>query len=408
MALGLIISVLGDRVVAGGVDGIVVAGAIPVIWVAISTTVEESIVFLFPAYARLLKKFSPDWTLITEDLAEAFLAFLATAALLLFPQWGLWPLIAYLLVLMLLTPVTDIADEFYGAKLARVSEKLAMDYNASIAATLSIAGFVVAVPLGAIIASQSAVAILLVNVALSLIGALTRARISRQVRVGPAIDEDESEFDVVGARMRARQFMHDLFRSGPASPALSFILGVIGALTGHLLLLWAAGLVGVSPFMATSLIFFVFGISAAAGPLIASRLAGRFSTELSLVVTAVMSVLNICWFAIYLGFAEKPSVVVAIGFIVVNVIVGRLRNTVLETHRQRFFKGSQYARVMSWSYAFGGAGTLIGMWLAYGMGVPTSPQAALWLAAILWIPPAILVASRVKPKESVSADRKAP
>lgn len=170
-------------------DGLVVAGAIPVIWIAISTTLGEAVIFTFPIYARFLKRFSPDWILVLEDLAEALFALLAVLVMAAFPNLDLWPFLAYLLVLMFLTHISDIADEFYGAKLAQVDEKAALAYNASISAFLSIAGFVVAVPLGSIIASQSAAAVLLVNVVLSLVGAATRLSVSRAVHVWRAFNK---------------------------------------------------------------------------------------------------------------------------------------------------------------------------------------------------------------------------
>lgn len=402
MALGLIVSVLGDRVVNGGVDGLIVAGALPVIWVAISTTASEVVVFAFPAYARMLKRFSPDRALIVEDLAEAILAVTAIAFMIAWPEIGLAPLVGYLVILKLLTPVSDIADEYYGAKLAQVDEKAALAYNASISAALSIAGFVIAVPLGSIIASQSVLLVLLVNVILSLAGAAVRARISRDVHIGPAIDGDESEFDVSGSSMALRQFFHDLFRSGPASPLVSFVLGIIGALTGHLLLIWAAALVPADPFTSTAAIFFVFGVSAAVGPLLATRVRDRLSVGASLVVTASVSFVNIAWFALFVWLSPQPTLIAAIVFIVVNVVSGRLRSTVLETHRQRFFKGTQYARIMSWSYAFGGAGTLIGIWVAYAVDVPTTPLWGLLIAAALWVMPTVIVASRIRPPAGVT------
>lgn len=156
-------------------------------------------------------------------------------------------------------------------------------------------------------------------------------------------------------------------------------------------------MVHASPFISASVIFFVFGLSAAAGPLLATRVRDLWSTETSLLATAACSIVNVAWFAICLRFAEAPALAAAIIFIVINVVVGRLRNTVLDTHRQRFFKGSQYARIMSWSYAFDGAGTLLGVWIAYLVGVPNSPESALWIAAVLWIAPTAIVVSKLKP-----------
>lgn len=403
MALGLVVSVLGDRVVAGGTDGLIVAGSIPVIWIALSTTVGEAVVFAFPAYARVLKRFSPDWALVFEDLAEAVFALLAIVAMLIAPSLGVGPLLAYLLILMILSPISDISDEFYGAKLAQVDERAALAYNSSVSAALAIGGFVIAVPAGSLIASQSVIAILVTNIVLSLVGAFVRARISREVHVGRAIHEDASDFEATGASLKRRQFFHDLFASGPASPLVSFLLGVIGALTGHLVLIWAAGLVPASPFIATSLIFFIFGVSAATGPLLAVRFRDVFRTETALLITAVASVGNILWFVGYIWISGEGSLVAAIVFIVINVTVGRLRGTVLDTHRQRFFKGTQYARIMSWSFAFGGAGTLIGIWLAYIVGVPVNPFWGLLIAAVLWVAPAVLVISNIRPKGVITS-----
>ncbi|MBO9706360.1 MAG: hypothetical protein J7474_12750, partial [Arthrobacter sp.] len=63
MIAGLVISVLGNRLMDGGVDSLTVAGVLPVAWIVISTSAGKVIEFGFPLYARFLQRWSPDTAL---------------------------------------------------------------------------------------------------------------------------------------------------------------------------------------------------------------------------------------------------------------------------------------------------------------------------------------------------------
>lgn len=404
MIAGLVVSVLGNRLVDGGVDGLVAAGTIPVAWIALSTSASSIIQFALPGYAMLLQRISPDLALITEDLVEAGAACCAVAAIAFLPDHSTIVLICYLCLLLLLFPISDIADEIYGAKLAEKSDEAALAFNASLYTWLAITGFLIAVPLGALIASLSISALLICNILLSLSGAALRAYARRTAPIKPLVGTDVDEWSLTGQKQPVRQFLHDLLLSGPASPLISCVLAIIGAMSGHLLLIWAASLIPGNRFTAMSIVLTVFGIAAAIGPLV-SRFANRFGrTDRLLTISSLVSMANISWFIVVL-ILFTPNIYATFAFIVINVSVSRFRNVVLETHRQTFFRGTQYSRVTSWSYAFGAGGTLIGIMSAYGLGLQDDPKWSLIVALSLWSITLIAVRSRLRPSEPTQKSR---
>ncbi len=58
---------------------------------------------------------------------------------------------------------------------------------------------------------------------------------------------------------------------------------------------------------------------------------------------------------------------------------------ILQSHRQMFFRGEQYTRIMSWSYSFGAVGTIIGLNLGYLVGLPEDPRAVLVIGITMWL-----------------------
>lgn len=77
MTAGLVVSILGTRLIEGGSDGLVALGILPVVWVAILTTAGELISFASPVIARLFARFSPARVLVASDLLEAVLSAVA-------------------------------------------------------------------------------------------------------------------------------------------------------------------------------------------------------------------------------------------------------------------------------------------------------------------------------------------
>lgn len=398
MVSGLVVSVLGNRLIDGGLDSLAASAVVPIYWLVLLTSAGKIIEFALPAYASVLKRWSPDKILIIEDLMEMVSGIVVVGLMAVWPVQQVNLLICYLGFMLFTAPVSDIADEFYGAKLAETSADHALSFNASLYSWLGIAGFIVAVPLGALVAGLSISALVTANVVLSGLGALLRLNARRKYPAKPLHDADSEDFSPLGQAQPLVQFLHDLFRSGPASPAVNFVLQTIGALTGHLVLIWAASRSALQPPEAMAMVLFVFGLAATFGPLMARSIGRRFPTELLLSATGLASVVNIGWFVIVL-FCESANFASALVFVFLNVVLARLRTVVLETHRQTFFTKAQYSRVMSWSYTFGAAGTLMGLQLAYALGASQNPAWAGIVAIGLWVLISAVVRSKRGPNQ---------
>ncbi|MGQ4510603.1 MFS transporter [Dermabacteraceae bacterium P13147] len=392
MVVGLVVTVLGNRLIDGGFEALTAAGAITVTTLVVVSSLSTVSVMAFPAYARWLKKFSPDSALITVDLLEALLSLVAILVTLAAPQYGTAAVVAYVLIDLFLAPVSDIAEEFYGAKLADYGEDEALAFNSSLYALLGLLGLVVASPLGAVLSGLSTVVLLAANVVLSLAGAAFRGYARSRAPMPPAVDADDEEFTMTGERLPWRQFLHDLLASGPASPLLSLALDLVGELTGRLLFLWVAARAAMEPHAAMGLVLAVFGAAATLGPLLGRRLRGRWDTGPVLRVTALLSLVNalVLLAQVLYGSAGFAS---GIAFVFVNVMLNRSRMVVLETHRQVFFKGTQFSRIMSWSYSFGAVGTLIGLQIGYWLHTVDDPTYTLVLVAFAWLAIAAVVNS---------------
>lgn len=320
MTAGLLLSVMGNRLVEGGYDGIAAARFIGAGTVVAVSTLGQLTVLLFPLYARFLRHWSPNTALIAADSSEMVLSGIAIAGMLAMPDQGhLWVL-----------------------------------------------GYVVlALP-------------------------------------APGEEVDSGDYSMLGQRAPMQQFVKDLLRSGPASPLMSLFIQIAGGLTGELLMLWAASLEASSGFESMSIVLMVFGLAATAGPQLGRWLARRTSSQYVINISAMVSLSLLLALAlgVWRGWVSFP---IALAVIFCNVLVGRARLTVLSTHRQVWFSGRQFERIMSWSYAFGGLGTIIGLQVGYLLGVTTYPLYALLVAAVIWALIACVRISPAKDTESVQA-----
>lgn len=393
MVVGLVVSVLGNRLIDGGFDALTAAGSIAVGVLVAIKSLDTVSVMAFPLYARFLKRVSPDSALITVDFVEAALSAAALLVVVALPQYAIHAIVAYVLIDIFLAPVSDIADEFYGAKLADYGEDQALAFNAALYSLLGLLGFVIASPAGALLSGLSLTILLAGNVVLSLGGAGFRIYARRKAPMPPLLDDaDADEFSVTGAPLPLRQFLHDLLRSGPASPLLSLVLNVAAALTGELLMLWVAALAGFDAHVAMGIVIATFGVAATVGPLVGKRIRSRWETGPVLRVMALIAMVNVVVLLAQV-IAGAATFVAGLVFVLVNIVLSRARIIILETHRQTFFKGGQFARVMSWSYSFGAVGTLAGLQLGYWLGLVTDPRLCLAIAAATWLVVSFVVRS---------------
>lgn len=104
-----------------------------------------------------------------------------------YPEQATNAVIAFVVIDLFLSPISDIADEFYGAKLAEAGEDEALAFNASLYSLLGLLGLVIASPLGAVLSGFSVSVLLFSNIILSfsLFGAAFRSVARRSAPVGP-------------------------------------------------------------------------------------------------------------------------------------------------------------------------------------------------------------------------------
>lgn len=399
MIIGLIASVFGNYVVEAGFSAFTASGTIAVSSLVLLKTIEQIIVFAFPLYARIVGKFSPDKALITVDLTEAGMSALALCLTVIKPEFAIGCLFLYMLLDALVAPVSDLADEFYGAALAEIDEKAALAFNATLYSALAFLGFVVGGPLGSFFASVSVEILLLTNIILSLCGAGLRGFARTKFAATPILEIDDEEYLATGSRLPVKDFVRDLFVSGPASPLLSLLIRIASAMTGELFLLWVAGVSAernstLNAFSGMAIVLAVFGFGAMLGPLVGRWLRKMSSARMMLFASAIFAGLLILLFACYEAIVGS-KLVWALSLVFLITVLNRARLVVLETYRQTEFKGTRFVRIMSWSYSFGALGTILGLQIGYWLKLASNPVPCLLVGGVLWIFIGIIVNLRI-------------
>ena len=395
MVSALIISVLGNRILDGGENALVAAGIIPAFWIVFSTTAGKSIEFIFPLYAKFLKNKSPANSLILEDSLEVIFSFVTLILIALDPERQYVYFISYMFCLVFLYPITDISSEFYGAKLAQQNPDEALKFNANLYMYLSASGFLVAAPLGAMLSSKPLYIIMFINIILSSLSIFIRKYANDINYLGPVEEVDDSDYSLLGEKTSKKVFLNDLLTSGPASPLLNLILQVAGALCGQLFIIWTVQQAEIYEEYSMSITLFVFGLAATLGPYISGKISNKFSASKLFRVTSLLSAANTLIIIAVIIFLEKNYVyVICTCLIFSGTVISRLRNVSLETHRQVFYSGSQYTRIMSWSFAFGVFGSILGLQIAYYLDILSNPIPSLAFSLFLWFISAIFVNSK--------------
>lgn len=393
MIAGLVLSTLGNRVVEYGFQALTAADVVPVLALVVISSLGHAVVFFYPLYAKILGRFSPDKALAATDAAEGAFSVLTCLWIIVFPQQAVHAVIIYLLIDLLLAPVTDIAEEYYGAHFAQVDEDTALAFNASLYSMLAISGFIVGGLAGSFLAGLSILVLMAANTVLSFAGAGLRYTARHLYPVPPPDEVEAEDYSALGQQVPLKQFMHDMLRSGPASPLISAALALTGTMTGELFLLWVASQgvagvhipgVGAGAFTGMGLTLAVFGVGAAIGPHIGKYLKRFTHTEYTLRLLAVLSVVITGALALWIGVGTVPAAVLLL-FTLLIAALSRARMIVLDTHRQAYFKGKQFARIMSWSFAFSAVGTVAGLQVGYWLNQANNPVPCLIIGTILWV-----------------------
>ena len=396
MTAGLVVSILGTRLVEGGSDGLVALGVLPVLWISVLTTFGELVSFASPFIAKVTARFSPARVLVSSDLAEALLSGVALVALILAPGWTTPVLLGYLLLAAVFPAVTDVVEEFYGQQLAQADVKQALTFNASVYSALAFVGIVIAMPLGNILAGVSITVLITGNLVLSALGTLLRLVSSRTVVTPPATDQDLEDFGVLGERMTARVFVHDLWATGAASPLFSFLLQVGGTIGGVFVYLAVAQRAPVDPAAALASVIAMFGVGATVGPWVGRALSAR--GDIRRLVWLVL-VATVAFLVIVAGLLSVLDAGAAwwtgLAYALVLGILSRTRAVLTTTLRQQDYRGTRFARIMSWSFAATALGAVVGSWLALALGATQHPSLALLVQAGFIVLALVLLAARV-------------
>ena len=397
MVSALLISILGNRILDGSEDSLVAAGTLAGIWIVFSVTLGRGIEFFFPLYAGILKKYSPTKTLIFEDGCEAFLSLLISILAFIYPENQYALFIAYMVIQSFLYPISDIASEFYSSTLAQKNAEEAYKFNASLESGLSLIGFIIAAPLGAFLAVYPVWVILIINTVVSLVSAITRMRSYVIEPVGAILEVDDSEFSMLGERSSVKKFLHDIFASGVASPVINLLLNVAGVMSGQLLLIWIAISAQMIPSQAMAITICVFGIAASIGPIASLQIAKKISIPSILQYTSLATIVMYILMVLIIANAPTGNIrfVACLMIVFICALLSRARLTALTTYRQIQFKGSQYSRIMSWSFTFSAIGSILGVNIAYALDILKNPIPSLIVVIALWVVIACVLAKPV-------------
>ncbi|WP_436535489.1 MFS transporter [Actinoplanes sp. HUAS TT8] len=378
MTLGLAMSIIGTRIVDGGSNGAVAETILPLTWLAVLATAGAGISFAAPLIAGLTAPHSPARTLVASDLVEAVVSGVALALLVAFPARQSAVLGGYLLVVAIFPTVMDVVEELYAQQIAQWDEKQALAFNANIYSVLGFVGLVVGMPLGSWLTSRSIAWLVAANALFSLVGSAFRFVSSRTLPVGAVYDQDAGEYSAAGGRMRLREFLGDLLRTGPASPAMEFVLKVGATVSGVFVYLWVASFMPWPAGAALAVVLFAFGVGATIGPYVAPMLRRRLTPRASLLVTYAFGASMSAVMAASAGAVERHRLwVIGVAFVLLLGVVSRARAVLTVTLRQQSFKGKRFVRIMSWSFSFVAAASILGNWLGVLLDLPARPAIAL-------------------------------
>ncbi|AEV84466.1 hypothetical protein ACWT_3443 [Actinoplanes sp. SE50] len=335
MTLGLATSIIGSRVVDGGSSGAVAESVLPLAWLAVLATGSAGISFAAPLIARLTAPHSPARTLVASDLAEAVVSVIALILLVVSPGGRSTLLGGYLLVVAVFPAIMDVVEELYGQQIAQLDEKEALAFNTNIYSVLGFVGLAVGMPLGSWLTGRSIVWLVAANALFSFIGFSFRLVSSRTLMVGAIYDQDVSECSAVGGRMKLREFLSDLLRTGPTSPAMEFVLKVGATMAGVFVYLWVASFTPWPAGTALAAVLLAFGVGATIGPYVAPVLRRTLAPRTALLVTYSFAAVVSSAMAVFAGVVERHRLwVIGLAFVLALGVVSRARAVLTVTLRQ--------------------------------------------------------------------------
>lgn len=402
MLIGWTLSAAGSEVVLGASPALVVAAALPAVWVADYSTLEGVEGMLSPLMVRLLGGVGPGRVLVACETYDVALLAVALAALALGAPVGA-VLASYLILSSPVPLVLDVAEEIYGAEMTAIDPETSFAFTSHLHSLTALISRVVSLPLGALLTFVSPPAVLAVNLVLSL-GAITlrlrgmRAEERAVGLVGAAVGEAEGMEDeplfassIAALRHLLRRPLVSpvsiLARSVAMSMAGGYVLINVGTARGH---------------NAYTVVLVAMGLGATTGPQLARLARGRFGTVPSLTAVLVVAAAGLAGSALLL-----PTTLFWAGaaLLVTAETCSWSLGTLLIGGRQIALKGQQFLDATAWAQGAGALGGVLGSWAALALGTTTNPRPALLIAAAVYAALALHVRLGDRPQKWVGIHR---
>ncbi|MEU5870588.1 MFS transporter [Glycomyces sp. NPDC047369] len=381
---GFLISFTGSMFAESALPALIAVGVLPVVWLTVFRTAGMALDMGTPLAMRFLARFSPGRLLQACELIDITLCLAALAFIAVLDVPPAAVIVAYLLATTILPLVVDVAEELYIAQVSMASEDAAVRYNSAVSSSTALLGFVIAQPLGAFIAEQSVVLLLIVNTALSAVALAARTVSNRMLPTALLSQTEADEHRREGTRRSVRQKATFAFSLGTISPIISGSLALANGIIGGYVVIWAASS-GSNLLAQTGIGLLCVGIGAVAGPLTARRVIRRVDYSTAMIAGASLLLASLtAGFLAAVAFPAQSVVTTALTWLaLLGASFARSGAMVLyASARQARLQGETLLGAIGISRSFSAGGTLAGVWLGLALGVAESPFLGLSLAIV--------------------------
>lgn len=372
---GFLISFTGSMFAESALPALIAVGVLPVAWLTVFRTAGMVLDMGTPFAMRFLARFSPGRLLQACELVDIALCLAALALITVLDVPLAAVIVAYLLATTILPLVIDVAEELYIAQVSMASEDAAVRYNSAISSSTALLGFVIAQPLGAFIAEQSVVLLLVANTVLSAVALTARTVSNRMLPTAPFAQTEAGEPRRKSARRSLWQKATFAFSLGAISPIISGALALANGIIGGYIVIWAAS--NASNLLAqTGIGLFCVGIGAVVGPLTARRVIRRVEYSAAMITGAsVLQASLVVGLLATVALPAQSTVTTTLTWLaLLGASFARSGAMVLyASARQARLKGEMLLGAIGISRSFSAGGTLAGVWIGLALGVADSP-----------------------------------
>lgn len=389
MLAGFAASFAGSMLVEGGLQGLIAAGVLGVVFIpafATLTTLED---LASPLAARLVERFPAARVLVFCEGVDVALSVALLVGLIVAPERHTTLVVGYLALASLIPVFIDLAEEFFAEEASRLSPGAAAAFTANIATASALLSRVIALPMGAGLATVDIRIVVVANIVLSVTAVVLRAGASRRLHQGQKLDHaartpegpQSTERPSSAAPVKNRDDVRAAWEEPTTSPITSAMVGSLRALFSGYLSLWMARAYGtayLTPALAC------LGLGAVVGPQVARWLRHRGRVTMGLrrlpLIHAAVGVL-------LLGLTTQATqswtlpaaLVLLVGY---SAIPATLVIT-MAMQRQIHLGGPAFRSTVGWAHSLSAVGALIGTWMGLFLGMPARPAPALVVAVAL-------------------------